>query len=76
MRVCRFEPLARTRSAENTTSSAVKGSPLWNLTPLRRWKRQRVGSGVSQLSASAGNDLEVLVAGDQAFIDMPEMGDG
>src|SRR6266576_5050352 len=53
-RVGRFEPLARTRSAENTTSSAVKGSPFWNLTFLRRWKRQRVGSGVSQLSASAG----------------------
>src|SRR3954471_2245925 len=54
MRVCRFEPLARTRSAEKTTSSAVKGSPFWNLTFLRRWNRQRVGSGVSQLSAKAG----------------------
>src|ERR1700722_10377374 len=54
MRVVRFEPLARTRSAEKITSSAVKGSPFWNLTPLRRWNRQRVGSGVSQLSASAG----------------------
>src|SRR3974390_2986625 len=28
----RFDPLARTRSAEKITSSAVKGSPLWNLT--------------------------------------------
>ena len=51
-----------------------EASPLWNLTFLRRWKRHRVGSGVSQLSASAGNDLEVLVARDQTFIDMAEMG--
>src|SRR3954463_15212003 len=41
----KFEPVARTRSAENSTSSAVKGSPLWNVTLWRRWKRQRVGSG-------------------------------
>ena len=54
MRVCRFEPFFWTRSAEKTTSSAVKGSPFWNFTPLRKWNRQRVGSGVSQLSASAG----------------------
>ena len=56
----KFEPLARTRSAENSTSSAVKGSPLWNFTPLRRWKRHLVGLSVSQLSASAGTILSSL----------------
>src|SRR6478672_4103274 len=35
--VRKFEPLARMRSAEKMTSSAVKGSPLWNLTFFRRW---------------------------------------
>ena len=54
IRVFRSEFWWRTRSAENTTSSAVKSLPLWNLTPLRRWKRQRVGSTISQRSASAG----------------------
>jgi len=34
--VFRFEPGPSARSAENTTSSAVKSSPLWNFTPLRR----------------------------------------
>src|SRR5690349_561003 len=32
MTLVKLEPLARTRSAEKTTSSAVNGSPLWNLT--------------------------------------------
>ena len=52
--VVKFEPGARTRLAEKSTSSAVKGEPSWNFTPLRRWKRQRVGSGVSQDSARPG----------------------
>ena len=42
------------RSNENTTSSAVKGVPSWNLTPFRRWKIQRFGSGFSQEVASIG----------------------
>jgi len=51
----RFEPWARTRCALKTTSSAVKGVPSVNFTPLRRWKRQTVGEDCSQLSASAGS---------------------
>src|ERR1700758_3866432 len=33
----KLEPVARTRWAEKITSSAVKGSPLWNLTLWRKW---------------------------------------
>jgi len=57
---------------KKTTSSAVKGSPFWNLTPLRRWKRQRVGSGVSS-SRQGRDDVQILVARDQAFINVSEM---
>ena len=36
---CAFtDPSARARSSENTTSSAAKSAPSWNLTPCRRWK--------------------------------------
>ena len=35
-RVLICEPGLRMRSSEKITSSAVKSSPLWNLTPLRR----------------------------------------
>ena len=52
---CRLEPWARTRWALKTTSSAVKGVPSVNFTPWRRWKRQTVGEGCSQRSASAGS---------------------
>ena len=58
--VVKFEPGARTRVAEKMTSSAVKSEPSWNFTPLRRWKRQRVGSGVSQDSASMGTMFRSL----------------
>ncbi len=68
-----FEPLARTRSAEKTTSSAVKGSPFWNLTPLRRWNRQRVGSWRFPAFRQCRDDLQILVARNQAFINLPEM---
>ncbi|OLC31224.1 MAG: hypothetical protein AUH81_18440 [Candidatus Rokubacteria bacterium 13_1_40CM_4_69_5] len=36
-------PIARVML--NLTSSEVSSSPLWNLTPLRRWNVQRVESG-------------------------------
>ena len=35
-RTLRSEPGARTRCAENRTSSAVKSDPSWNFTPLRK----------------------------------------
>ena len=54
-RVVRSDPFARTRSAENSTSSAVKSSPSWNLTPRRRWNRQRSGATICQRTASAGS---------------------
>ena len=41
-------------SKENLTSSAVSSFPSWNLMPLRRKKRQVVGSGFSQRSATSG----------------------
>src|SRR5215471_17459093 len=56
----KLEPVARTRCAEKMTSSAVNESPLWNLTFLRRWKRQWVGVSVSQLSARAGTIFRSL----------------
>src|SRR6185436_3702194 len=44
------------RSQVNLTSSAVRSPyPLWNLTPLRRWKVQVFASGeTSHFSASSG----------------------
>ena len=67
MRVLSCEPALRARSAENTTSSAVKGEPSWNFTPLRRWKRQRVGLEHLPALGEARDDLQVLVALDQAL---------
>jgi len=43
------------RVIEATTSSASKALPLWNFTPARSLKRQRVGSITCQDSASAGS---------------------
>ena len=50
----------RARSSENTTSSASKALPLWNLTPWRSLNSQTVGSDVTvQESASVGSTLPV-----------------
>ena len=43
------------RLSENTTSSAVKGAPSWNLTPLRSSKRICVGETIVHLAASEGS---------------------
>ena len=40
-------------SREKTTSSAFISRPLWNLTPLRRWKTYWVSPEISQFSASS-----------------------
>ena len=48
------EPGVRLRFHVKITSSAVKGEPSWNFTPLRSLKIHLVGSGFSQLSASSG----------------------
>ncbi len=45
------------RSRVNLTDSALKSSPLWNLTPLRRLNCQVVGSTRFQDSARAGTRL-------------------
>ena len=45
------------RSNVYLTSAAVKGLPLWNLTPLRRVNFQVSGSGCSYFSARAGMSL-------------------
>jgi hypothetical protein len=42
------------RVMENTTSSAVKGAPSWNLTPLRSVKRSCVGVTKVHSVASPG----------------------
>ena len=60
------------RVTEKMTSSAVKGSPLWNFTFGRRWKRQVVGLGCSHLVASAGNQFQILAAPDQRLVDLPK----
>ena len=44
---------------EATTSSAVKGLPLWNFTFRRSSKRQVSGFTVFQLTASAGSSSRV-----------------
>ena len=59
-RVLICEPGLRMRSVEKTTSSAVKSSPSWNFTPLRRWKRHLSGSTISQRSARPGTILRSL----------------
>src|SRR4051812_24652085 len=49
---------ATKRSNDHFTVAALKGSPLWNLTPWRRWKSQVVSSGFSQEVASQGTILK------------------
>ena len=51
----RLAPGVLSRDQVKATSSAVKGSPPWNRTPWRRWKRQSVGVTRSHLVASAGS---------------------
>ena len=48
------EPSTWVRARLNTTSSAVKGVPSWNCTPLRSSKRHTVGDVCFQLVASMG----------------------
>ena len=48
------------RSKEKTTSSAVKGEPSWNLTPLRSMKRHSVGDAMVQDAARAGSTWRSL----------------
>src|ERR1700730_7041336 len=68
------EPSAFMRPMEKTTSSAVNGSPLWNLTFGRRYMRQIFGSGCSPFSASAGTRSGVLPAPHQRLVDLTEPG--
>ncbi len=56
-KVLKLELGSCARSIENTTSSAVKGVPSWNLTPFLRWKRQVVASTCSQRVASEGTSF-------------------
>ena len=51
---CMLDGGVITRVMENTTSSAVKGAPSWNLTPRRSSKRTCVGEICVHLVASAG----------------------
>jgi hypothetical protein len=44
-------------SRKKITSSAVNGEPSWNFTPWRSLNIHFVGSGFSQLSASAGTSF-------------------
>ena len=55
----RLAPGVFNRAQVNSTSSAVKGSPLWNRTPGRRWNRHTVGLGRSHAVASAGSIASV-----------------
>ena len=48
------EPSPAARLKENTTSSASKDVPSWNLTPLRNSKRHTVGEVCDHLVASRG----------------------
>ena len=49
------------RASEYTTSSALKGEPSLNLTPLRSVKRICIGDMRFQLVASCGSALKVLL---------------
>ena len=62
---------AAPRSIENTTSSAVKGVPSWNLTLGRSLKRHSVGRDLLPLGGQRGHDAEMLVAVDQLLVDLP-----
>ena len=44
------------------TEAAVKGSPLWNFTPLRSLNSHVVSLTIFQLSASIGLGLKVLLS--------------
>jgi hypothetical protein len=44
---------------ENTTSSALNVEPSWNLTPVRRLRRNCVGVTCFQPVASTGSGLNV-----------------
>src|SRR3990172_985425 len=48
------------RNSDQTAASALKSSPLWNLMPFFRVKRQVVASFCSHLSASIGTTSIVL----------------
>jgi hypothetical protein len=47
----------RMRPKEKITSSAVKGVPSWNLTPLRSSKRTCVGAEIGPLGGQRRLDL-------------------
>jgi hypothetical protein len=54
-------PGRRICSKVHLTSFAVNSRPLWNLTPLRRWKRKPLLSGfASHRTASAGTMIPSL----------------
>ena len=60
-----------TRSRLNLTESALKSSPLWNLTPLRSLISHTVGaSELRQLGGERGDQLEVLVTLDQRVVEV------
>ena len=48
------------RSAENTTSSAVRVAPSWNFTPSRSLNRQVLASGCDHDVASQGTIFHAL----------------
>ncbi len=61
----------RARSSENTTSSALKALPLWNLTPWRSLNSHTVGSAVTfQETASVGSSLPACIADEQRLVDL------
>ena len=60
------------RSSENTTSSALKALPLWNLTPWRSLNSQTVGSS-SLIFHDSGQRRQQLAGGvaqDQRLVDL------
>lgn len=57
--LARCEVFISARWSENTASSALNAAPSWNLTFGRRRKRQVVGVGLSQDTASAGSVLKL-----------------
>src|SRR5579862_5680723 len=50
---------ATNRANDHLTVLALKASPLWNLTSLRRWKTQVLSSGLSHEVANQGTILKV-----------------
>ena len=59
------------RSRENFTAAAVSGSPLWKITPLRRWKIHEV-VGVLPALGEVGDDLHVFVDLHEIAVDLPD----